>query len=422
MISTQVTALRTRLGLEALSGERRALVEARLDDLYESRGGDRAWAEAAEGERPALVEAFEAAARGVVADPETFRRRRLSYATAPAGAGADAGAGAGAGAGAEAAASVEFRSPAYDPLRPAAPAQPWPAAAVGALTYHGIEPRAVGAAVGSVAKINQDRGVVVQPFGGSPRRALYGVFDGHGEHGEQVAEFCTRAVVAALERAVAADAGAAACEAALAAAFREADAALAASAVESTYSGTTAVVVVRLGGTLVCGNAGDSRAVVVRRAGAGFEAAPLSRDHNPDLPDERRRVEAAGGFVSDPPAPGLSARVWLDAKRTRVGLAMSRSLGDGAAKRVGVVSDAEVRRHAVDVARDAALVAASDGVWEFVGSDEAAALVGAQLDQGGPEACADACRALVDLAAQRWRDAEGLYRDDITCVVARLGE
>ena len=64
MISTQVTALRTRLGLEALSGERRALVEARLDDLYESRGGDRAWAEAAEGERPALVEAFEAAARG----------------------------------------------------------------------------------------------------------------------------------------------------------------------------------------------------------------------------------------------------------------------------------------------------------------------------------------------------------------------
>ena len=61
--STQVTALRTRLGLEALSGERRALVEARLDDLYESRGGDRAWAEAAEGERPALVEAFEAAAR-----------------------------------------------------------------------------------------------------------------------------------------------------------------------------------------------------------------------------------------------------------------------------------------------------------------------------------------------------------------------
>jgi serine/threonine protein phosphatase PrpC len=101
---------------------------------------------------------------------------------------------------------------------------------------------------------------------------------------------------------------------------------------------------------------------------------------------------------------------------------MSRSLGDGAAKRVGVVSDAEVRRHAVDVARDAALVAASDGVWEFVGSDEAAALVGAQLDQGGPGACADACRALVDLAAQRWRDAEGLYRDDITCVVARLGE
>ena len=53
-------------------------------------------------------------------------------------------------------------------------------------------------------------------------------------------------------------------------------------------------------------------------------------------------IEAAGGFVSDPPAPGLSARVWLDAKRTRVGLAMSRSLGDGAAKR----QEARARRGA----------------------------------------------------------------------------
>ena len=137
----------------------------------------------------------------------------------------------------------------------------------------------------------------MQPFGGSPRQALYGVVDGHGEHGEQVAEFCTRAVVAALERAVAADAGAAACEAALAAAFRGGRrGARGLGRRVDLLGGTTAVVVVRLSGTLVCGNAGDSRAVVVRRAGAGFEAAPLSRDHSPDLPDERRRRR--------PPGPG----------------------------------------------------------------------------------------------------------------------
>ena len=74
-----MTALRTRLGLEALSGERRALVEARLDDLYESRGGDRAWAEAAEGERPALVEAFEAAAREGHACAKAWLARMLFH-------------------------------------------------------------------------------------------------------------------------------------------------------------------------------------------------------------------------------------------------------------------------------------------------------------------------------------------------------
>lgn len=41
-----------------------------------------------------------------------------------------------------------------------------------------------------------------------------------------------------------------------------------------------------------------------------------------------------GGFVSDPEEPGASARVWLDATQTMVGLAMARSIGDLAVKSV----------------------------------------------------------------------------------------
>lgn len=44
------------------------------------------------------------------------------------------------------------------------------------------------------------------------------------------------------------------------------------------------------------------------------------------------RITKAGGFVSPPPEPGLSARVWLDAEFTQVGLAMARSIGDHAVK------------------------------------------------------------------------------------------
>ena len=40
-----------------------------------------------------------------------------------------------------------------------------------------------------MAKINQDRGCVVQPYGEDPRRALFAVYDGHGEHGQEVSQF-----------------------------------------------------------------------------------------------------------------------------------------------------------------------------------------------------------------------------------------
>ena len=53
---------------------------------------------------------------------------------------------------------------------------------------------------------------------------------------------------------------------------------------------------------------------------------------NPDSPLEMARITKAGGFVSPPPEPGLSARVWLDADFTQVGLAMGRSIGDHAVK------------------------------------------------------------------------------------------
>ena len=66
---------------------------------------------------------------------------------------------------------------------------------------------------------------------------------------------------------------------------------------------------------------------------------------NPDSPAEMARIVKAGGFVSPPPEPGLSARVWLDAEFTQVGLAMARSIGDHAVKGVGVIAEPEVLVH-----------------------------------------------------------------------------
>ena len=56
-----------------------------------------------------------------------------------------------------------------------------------------------------------------------------------------------------------------------------------------------------------------------------------SREDKPDLPDEKARIEAAGGYVSIPPDDNgdVSRAYYVDEhRRLRYGLAMSRSLGD----------------------------------------------------------------------------------------------
>lgn len=78
-------------------------------------------------------------------------------------------------------------------------------------------------------------------------------------------------------------------------------------------SGCTATVVLldRSTGQLWCANAGDSRAVLCRAA----NAVPLSKDHKPEDPLEKARVEKAGGFVSED-------------GRVNDNLNLSRALGD----------------------------------------------------------------------------------------------
>ena len=68
--------------------------------------------------------------------------------------------------------------------------------------------------------------------------------------------------------------------------------------IDSTLSGSTAVSVLLRGDLVLCANAGDSRAVIGRHRGNDtWVAIPLSKDHKPDDPAERTRIENAGGRV-----------------------------------------------------------------------------------------------------------------------------
>lgn len=153
-----------------------------------------------------------------------------------------------------------------------------------------------------------------------------------------------------------------------------------------------------------------------KRQDGQWDGIDLTIDQNPDSPDEMDRILKLGGYVSPPPGPGLSARVWLDAEMTQIGLAMARSIGDHAVSDVGVIADPVVSSYNI-VPEDDFLILASDGVWEFLDSQEAVQIVGDHLDELG---ATKACQALIEAAASRWHEEEGEYRDDITAIVVRV--
>jgi protein phosphatase 2C family protein 2/3 len=187
----------------------------------------------------------------------------------------------------------------------------------------------------------------------------------------------------------------------------------------ASSAGTTSNVLYFHGKQLWVASSGDSRAVLCRRKGSAMEAVDLSHDHKPDLPNERKRIEKAGGTVSAAGPRGLPpSRVFVNG---RVGLAMSRSIGDGETKGFGVIPDPEIVEVTltppVDGKGDGDLfvIVASDGIWEFISSQLACEMVLKQSDDATA-----ASESLIQLATKRWQEEEGTYRDDITCIVAFL--
>ena len=297
---------------------------------------------------------------------------------------------------------------------------------VGNFSCHGAEPDQSGDPVG---KTNQDCSCAVSPVGGQEGVALFCVFDGHGRHGHIVSKEALVSMHFELERSSKLSTSPAE---ALTAAFEAVQSHLIvlgaqkSPAVPARESGACGLVAYLAGETLTVAGAGDCRAVLASKRGGELHATNLSTDHKVDLPAEQPRLEAASAFVS--PAQGSEtdddfapARVYESKSEPwrGPGLTMSRTLGDTDASVCGVIATPEVRTHEVQ-SEDAFLILASDGVWEFIDSDEAVHIVGRALESG--LAASDAAHLLIMRAVIRWAQVEGSYRDDITAVVIYLPE
>ncbi|CAH0493591.1 unnamed protein product [Peronospora farinosa] len=136
---------------------------------------------------------------------------------------------------------------------------------------------------------------------------------------------------------------------------------------EWKFQGSTAVGVLLFEDVLYSLNVGDSRAVLCRSG----DAVELTRDHKPNDPQERARIESLGGLVQwhgyvdaqgEPIEP-------YGAYRVNGNLAVARAIGDRDS-RPFVIGEAEIRQYDIEYDKDDFIVIASDGLWDVFTSCE----------------------------------------------------
>ena len=227
-------------------------------------------------------------------------------------------------------------------------------------------------------KVNQDSFLVLQNEYNLKDFNIFSVMDGHGVNGHLVSRFVTKYFTSFFKKNKKMNSSNSSEDQifyrlkkndhdVLKRAFRHAERDIEKNSdIDANFSGTTCVMVFQVGNRILCGNVGDSRAIMVK----GDKAIPLSIDQKPDDPEESKRIKENGGEISQYEEDGEKSgpfRVWQKGE-VYPGIAMSRSIGDFIASKLGVIPEPKFIDEKID--KDTKfIVVASDGIWEFLDND-----------------------------------------------------
>lgn len=174
--------------------------------------------------------------------------------------------------------------------------------------------------------------------------------------------------------------------------------------IDTENSGATMCTIFFYGTTIYVCNIGDSRAVMGSYIFEEnrWETKQLSTDHKPENPNERKRIGILNGRVDkykDETGNLIGPfRVWFKAQdSTGPGLAMSRSIGDTQAKKIGVIYDPDLFEYTL-IDDNKFIIIGTDGLWDNIGNEEAVKLVGEYYEM--KEKAENAAKALVEKARQ----------------------
>jgi serine/threonine protein phosphatase PrpC len=119
-------------------------------------------------------------------------------------------------------------------------------------------------------------------------------------------------------------------------------------------------------------NAGDSRAIMCRKG----RAVQISRDHKSDSIDEKKRIQALHGFITED-------------RRVNGMLALSRALGD-TEQQPHVTYRPDVLEMDVSDAIEH-LILACDGLWDVLSNDQVVEYVKVRASTGWLPVSTDSC-------------------------------
>lgn len=264
---------------------------------------------------------------------------------------------------------------------------------------------------------NQDKAVIVDLWG---EAVLAAVLDGHGDEGHVVAAF----VQEELPRRLADRLRRGSWEKdwvsrQLEEVLVELD--VDAPAPSALRGGCTATMIIQRFNTIWFANLGDSRSILVSQTDSGPQIVHSTRRDKAHLPDELARIESMGGKVHIPPSNPMGSRVVVysvaAAHHEMIGLAMSRSIGDWEWGADGVIAQPIVDVLDLSAYEKPYVILASDGLWDLRKPEFYANHLQAAFDKPALAPL----QILVDLFLEVAPREARWYRDDMTCIVLRVG-
>ena len=276
-------------------------------------------------------------------------------------------------------------------------------------------------------KINQDSFIIKRNINGILNFNIFGVLDGHGEHGHYASQFVSRFIFNSIKN----NPIIKKCSSAeeiyekitsndyklIENIFLDADVQITKEKFDYRTSGTTCVIIIQLNQKIICANAGDSRAIIVYNNGKDLlkesKIFPLSHDFKPDLPEERKRIYEYGGIVRrafddiDEDGP---YRVYMRGEDFP-GLAMSRSIGDIDSKKIGVIPNPEFIEYNISE-ETKYMIICSDGIWEFMSNKKVMEIANEYYLNNDSKGL---CKCLYETSVKYWNEAQ-CYLDDITAI------